>query len=63
MFSENVFFEGAILKSLMKNNFLFNRSFFNKSLLTVVCNPYFEKESLKIRKGTKKTSNFIQFPK
>ena len=26
---KNYFFEGAILKSLMKNNLLFNTSFFN----------------------------------
>ena len=33
-------------------------SFFNKSILTFVCNSYPEKESLKIRKVTKKNSNF-----
>ena len=33
-------------------------SFFIKSILTFVCNSYPEKESLKIRKVTKKNSNF-----
>ena len=50
---KNVFFEGAILKSLMKDRFIFNTS-----LLTFVCNPYSEKESLKIRKVNNKNSNF-----
>ena len=33
-------------------------SFFNKSILIFVCNSYPEKEFLKIRKVTKKNSNF-----
>ena len=58
-------FEGETLKESNKEwfflqymvyNFL---SFFNKSLLTFVCNSYPEKESSKIKKITKKTSNFI----
>ena len=42
-------FQGALLKSLMKNIFLLFviffifYSFFNKSPLTFVCNPYSEK--------------------
>ena len=40
----------------MKDNFLFNTSLFNKSVLTFACNPYFEKESLDINN---KTGNFI----
>ena len=52
-------------QSLMKNNYFFNTlfynflSFFNKNHLTFVCNSYSEKESLKIRKVTSKTGNFI----
>ena len=60
------FFEGATLKSLMKNNFLFNTyrlynflSFFNKSLLTFVFDAYSEKEYLKIRKVNRKIDGFI----
>ena len=66
---ENVFPERGILKmyflkdqfwkSLMKKNTLYKfLSFFNKKSLSFVYNSYSEKESLKIRKVTRKTGNF-----
>ena len=51
--------ENAILKSLMKNNFLFNASFCNKICLAFVCNPYSEKESLKIRNVNSKIVHYM----
>ena len=55
---ENVFFEGTILKELMKKKFFFRTHFFNKSPLTFVI-PTLKRGSLKIRKVTSETINFI----
>ena len=53
---ENTSFDGAVLKSLMKNNFLFDTSFTTfsafsiKAFLNYVCNSYSKKDSLRLEK-------------